>query len=637
MGDNQLREDEMRRSVTQALYKYLPEAWIDFYIKETREMYTGRVKNWNSELLMTDINSSRLIDKVKKQLISWKVDGKGLDGFGEENNISVDTYEVRTPKLGINPDIMAEIDPLVFYCSKCNKVENFRRSSNVIKDKVPLSKCCNRPLKQVQLIYSCKCGWAGGVYKGKCKTHGYESIKYNGKFGYVCGKCNMTIQMINYCPKCKTKLFPKPALDGSHFIPHSLSTIDLLNMKEEEFLRNEGIEGAKVIISKWLNQINELDYKKFIKDGLAGEEDEEKKAEIEAAVKRMMDNGFPEEMARQAAQLTVVGGGNEVLDKIKDYFNVNFPNKDDQKMLGYAADILEYYKVLNGEESGAYIATLEDAKQISKELDTTNDSDIYDQLVDGIGIKRIQACGNVPFIFCSYGYSRTSKEDRTLSAFPIEKNKKNIYAVKLNTEGILIEFDKVKILNWMVKNKFMLERDLPVNIEDETCLKQWFINNVDPSIIPTFDNIDQRMYEKTSYIYTLLHSMSHAFIKQAGELCGLDKNSLSEYIFPQVPAIFIYCQNSQGLSLGALFNLFEAYLDKWIKNTLLSLEKCIFDPVCLDRDKACLGCLYINEISCIHFNKDLDRRYLIGHYDKMTGEKITGFWEDMINGGNVSF
>lgn len=348
MADNQSREDEMKRSVTQALYKYLPEAWIDFYIKETREMYTARVKNWNSELLMTEINSSRLIEKVKNQVISWKSGGNELDGFGEESNISTDTYEVRTPKLGVNPDIMAEIDPLVFYCSKCNKVENFRRSSNVTKDKVPPSKCCKKPLKQIQLVYSCKCGWAGGVQKGRCKVHGYDSIKYNGKFSYVCETCNQSIQMINYCPKCKAQLFPKPALDGSHFMPHSLSTIDLLNMKEEEFLRAEGIEGAKVIIAKWLNQVSDLDYRKFIKDGLAREEDEGKKAEIEDAVKRMMDSGFPEEMARHAAQLTVVGGGNVALDKIKNYFKENFVTQAEHKMLVCAADILEYYKVLNG-------------------------------------------------------------------------------------------------------------------------------------------------------------------------------------------------------------------------------------------------------------------------------------------------
>ena len=136
----------------------------------------------------------------------------------------------------------------------------------------------------------------------------------------------------------------------------------------------------------------------------------------------------------------------------------------------------------------------------------------------------------------------------------------------------------------------------------------------------------------TYYVYNLLHSMSHSLLRQAAYLCGLDKNSLSEYILPNIPAIFIYCQNSQGFSLGALFNLFEAYFDKWLTSMRNELEKCIFDPICIERDRACAGCLYLNEISCAHFNKDLDRRFLIGWYDKDSGERIYGFWEDALNG-----
>ena len=72
---------------------------------------------------------------------------------------------------------------------------------------------------------------------------------------------------------------------------------------------------------------------------------------------------------------------------------------------------------------------------------------------------------------------------------------------------------------------------------------------------------------------------------------------------------------------------------KMIGNTENSLkikevaEKCIFDPICIERYKACGGCLFLNEISCQHFNHDLDRAFVIGHYDRSTKTKITGFWE----------
>ena len=43
--------------------------------------------------------------------------------------------------------------------------------------------------------------------------------------------------------------------------------------------------------------------------------------------------------------------------------------------------------------------------------------------------------------------------------------------------------------------------------------------------------------------------------------------------------------------------------------------------------KACTGCLFLNEVSCQHFNHDLDRSLIIGTVDKDTGKNYYGFWE----------
>src|SRR5699024_8144848 len=125
----------------------------------------------------------------------------------------------RTPKAGINPDIFTEVSPLTFYCSECNKIERLVSSTDVSKYTIRKSKCCGKPLKQISLIYSCYCGWAGPVEPLPCIKHEFENLRYNGSFGFKCGICNSTKQMIKYCPTCKTQLYPKPALDGSHFIP----------------------------------------------------------------------------------------------------------------------------------------------------------------------------------------------------------------------------------------------------------------------------------------------------------------------------------------------------------------------------------------------------------------------------------
>ena len=77
-----------------------------------------------------------------------------------------------------------------------------------------------------------------------------------------------------------------------------------------------------------------------------------------------------------------------------------------------------------------------------------------------------------------------------------------------------------------------------------------------------------------------------------------------------------------------MFTLYSTVLNKWLDRTKENINKCVFDPICIDRDKACLGCLFINEISCKHFNKDLDRRCLIGYTDLLSNNRTYGFWED---------
>ena len=46
-----------------------------------------------------------------------------------------------------------------------------------------------------------------------------------------------------------------------------------------------------------------------------------------------------------------------------------------------------------------------------------------------------------------------------------------------------------------------------------------------------------------------------------------------------------------------------------------------------NKEKACAGCLFLNEVSCRHFNKDLDRSYLCGYFDNQKQKKLKGYWE----------
>ena len=129
----------------------------------------------------------------------------------------------------------------------------------------------------------------------------------------------------------------------------------------------------------------------------------------------------------------------------------------------------------------------------------------------------------------------------------------------------------------------------------------------------------------TKNVFALLHSMSHAFLKTAGESSGLSDSSLSEIIIVETASIFIYSQSSQGIPLGALSGMAETGYKLFLEKTFEDNRHCIFDPICTERDGTkCMACLIIPESTCHHFNSELGRKFL---YSIPEQEPGVGFWE----------
>lgn len=627
-----LRDNQMQRGLNQALYKYLPLSWIDFYKKVDRTAYTAFVKNWNSSIL-NGVNSRRLLMKVNQSVDEYRERGRVRDfvfPINEEN------YDVRTLESGINSDIITEVNPLTFFCGNCMKVHSYN-TSDIFYKKNPRRKCtnCSGTLKQLKLVYSCSCGWAGPVKPIPCinKAHGYDHLHYSGKFTFYCSyEKHRKIEIRKKCPSCGKTLYSKNPLDMGNYIPLSLTMIDLVKTKLDDFV-TENEKGPHLIVSHWLNQLSKDQLDKAVRNSGNVDSEEDTNRKIKELIDMYINQlNLPKEQAISIAKATVENEQQDKgIDAALNYISVVLTRNDLTSLSELALQFLEYDTVINPPRMS--ISTLENAIEVSKKLNTNARPEKYQEVAKQFGFNHVQASGDIPFIMCSYGFTRkeTEPSKATLVGFPAETiRRKNVYATKLDTEGILFEIDRLAILKWLLKNNLIDEilDNVPEDLTDDAEVKAWFINKVNGKVINTFTPIDKESERITYYVYNLIHSISHALLRQAANLCGLDKNSLSEYIFPNVPAVLIYCQNSQGLNIGALFNVFEAYFDKWLQSTKDALEKCIFDPVCIDRDHACSGCLYLNEVSCVHFNKDLDRRLLIGWFDKSNKERFYGFWEE---------
>lgn len=622
----------MSRGVHQALYKYLPGSWVDFTQSGGGVTYAVHVDRWNS-IQLPGINNKRLLRVVNQRVGEFR--SGSPDGVastvGFSSIINEENYYVLTPKVSENERaIVTSVKPWVFVCNSCGRVRQYYSYDEFKRREHEKCDQCGKHMTQLRMIRFCKCGYADGIFVPKCqnKEHGTKYMTRRGSgLDFVCKKCGQKAALPFYCPDCKSKLDIKAALDSSHYFPFTLSLIDLLDKRKDVFLDNEDdSRGEKVVIAQYLGLIPQEEYADIIAKGNITQDDEFEKALAKEA-DGLRAGGLTEDIIAtvlEAKRRTNPSGKIfEAIEKVSQ--GLSLVNPDDIKPV--AEEILEYDELVHAKVTLSLTEAECDAELVNDGIKPD-----YVSISKTIGFSNVQICSGVPIVFSAYGYTRKEREPKEgvrLHGFPQEMEKRNIYATRLETEGVLFELDRRKVLNWLLDNDLIQNEDLPQDMSDYG-IKMWFLDRIRLDRITPFTAIDDTdsYGEITKRVYALIHSISHALINEASEICGLDKSSLSEYILPNIPAVFIYCSNSQGFNMGALYSAFQSHFDRWLKHAKERSKKCIFDPICIDKEKACAGCLFLNEVSCQHFNKDLDRGYLCGYFDKQKQAKLTGFWED---------
>ena len=339
--------------------------------------------------------------------------------------------------------------------------------------------------------------------------------------------------------------------------------------------------------------------------------------------------GFEKEEAELMAMRALERNRSNKNKGIQREIEYKLPNLSSEQVEVIASQIIEY----NTLKRAKNVISLNDSIENQIDLEVIKNKDEVINLNKKFGINLAQVSQDIEIISSTFAFTRKTKDpekvqgNTQLALKPFVDNNRNlVYCSSLETEGIVIELDKIKILKWLYKNKIIFDEQMP-DIEDKLSIDKWFFENIKADRISLFGDIDKDDPEMkvTYYVYQLIHTISHAMIKSAGILSGLEKNSLSEIILPNLTSLFIYANTTQGLPLGALSGMFEQNYKAFIAQAEDIMGRCIFDPICMDRDDgSCSACTQLSEISCSHFNKDLNRKLLIGHKSQV--ESIVGFW-----------
>jgi hypothetical protein len=209
-------------------------------------------------------------------------------------------------------------------------------------------------------------------------------------------------------------------------------------------------------------------------------------------------------------------------------------------------------------------------------------------------------------------------DDEEIKAIsPISRRKPNwIPAIEVRGEGIFLQFAEEKILKWLSQSPVKKWEDMFFQAHIE-----WRKNRMISNPEAHFPGLR----------YVLLHSFSHALMRQFAMECGYTQASIRERIYSNNPGqpggamagILLYTSapDSEG-TLGGLVNLGEPQnLERHIDSALEACTLCASDPTCAEHmpgygastvhAAACHACLFSPETSCEKGNRYLDRSVLV--------------------------
>lgn len=635
----------MKRSKTQAVYRFLPEMWISEKDDSERAV-SAKIKNWNY-IKMSDIYEDFIEGEIKRQIKLFGDRGGDISAF----DLSPDTHSFAIVETACNegiPDIIGEISPLVFYCSSCGTVSDLRNPDAVDKYtwKCKNPDCGKWAVKQLQMIYACECGYAQPIkipHVQGVKNFKFRPNETQYKMFYRSGNSEKPAEFVQICPNCNSRLVPDNANSGRNYKPFMLKVINLVDQRNGQFYK-KGIDAQKTIVCRWFDKLSTADYEEILNNIELAFSDafksDAQRRNVKQQVRALIDAGMlPPEMFESAVNNMLQNAPNtKSVERYVAMCDDLFSRKKTENPVGYAEWLSQFSFKLMQYDTLKYakrIITLEEAIQRQLDMEFIDSPEEVTALNKKMGIANMQVSCDIQIINCTYGYSRrvadpknsTNKNCRLkLNAYDRTRDgtANLVYGAKLDTEGILFEISQRKIVEWLYKNNIISEEQLP-DLDDDISVKKWFAQYVHSDVISMFGEIDDS--EKiTKNVFALLHSMSHAFMNSAGELSGLSGNSLTEIILVETASIFIYAQTSQGIPLGALSGMAESNYAYFLKKAFDEAKNCVFDPICTERDDtACSACLIIPEISCNHFNAELGRKYLysIDGVDNPT----VGFWE----------
>jgi ribosomal protein L40E len=608
----------MSRGKQQVLLSYLPERTFDFE-KIGTIARVDRIRGFPR----TDLNLSLVLRAIQEQLEAWQPPYRP---------VLVNVADAAERFVLLEPrSVEANMFPLVFWCqsSTCGHVL-------VRNDGPPSSadcpKCHTRSLRQMRFVRVHRCGALEPLTPPQCSnchhsrdmslsTRGSETI---AGFQWICRACNNRTRV--FAGRCRQCTWPGADRDKANmsimvhrasatYYPHQVVLLNQPGTEMSAFLATDRWQavaagrflGLPSAMGRRLVDFATLARNTQVAGGNITDVDR-----VALRASGMTDD----QIVQYELMQSIISAGRQTVAQASTPQSIADDLVRDSAVpwSAWSNAGQEMLEAVMPQENGTCHSIDAAGAQGSNEQ----------RALTRLGLAELSLVTEFPITTAVYGYSRVDyqPDECFVSPFPADRDANGRFPIFVNVtsaDALLLRLDHRVVLAWLAANGMPVA--IPATGNRDLAERSRFVS--------MFDGVDLRQtisagLPQARMVFGLVHTLSHAALRHAGLLCGLDPTSLAEYVLPRALSVAIYSNQSFGATIGALTALFEQSLEDWL-GRILATRRCLYDPVCAVDGGACHACAHASETSCRFFNVNLGRQFLFGGPDPVLGQVSVGF------------
>lgn len=558
------------RSASQILFGFLPEQTVDV------KGGVWKVSKWHVRQIV-DIDAEALRRALIGAAHDWEA--TGLDGnFVRSLRAGAD---VRVHSLDRDRGVLVDAFPKKWRCKTdgCGRLHD-----------TPTASCpCRTKARHGQLpfvLFHDACGEVREPFYPTCPQHGQVRMRLPGtanptEIKLSCPVCDRQLPATFLRTKCKCGLAgSRPKGELMEFNVHRAAAVYgprgvvLINPASKAQARRLADAGGDRASLTWIAEGMKADWVDQLEGGEA------------AAIRREFERlGLSDE--RVSAAITAAGLVERRVEDVDCAPGVADRARTEAGQIALATS--EARLTIEDLLKRAPIA-------LRKRYGTT-----YPDALSTAKLERVDLIDRFPILTGHYGYTRGG-QDPGQSRLRVFK-KKMSYVVHGDlgaTEALLFRLSPDAVRDWLAARGHGIEEARGSRPSYEAILRA--MGN-DPALSPVGQDLA-----------TLVHSVSHRMVRHAAFFAGIDRNALSELLFPTTLAFVMYAVPRGGFVLGGLQALYENDLHELLERLVHDESRCALDPGCgaNPNGAACAVCLHLGEPSCRMYNTALDRKTMFG-------------------------